>query len=70
LAEVALSESSESFLTAESDEFFDVYSDELFDCRNGPHDPGWLLTGCSGQVLNHLTVTVKGFAAAIYLRCL
>jgi len=29
---VALSESSESFLTAESDEFFDVYSDEFFDC--------------------------------------
>jgi len=32
LAEVALSESSDSFLTAESDEFFDVYSDEFFDC--------------------------------------
>jgi len=32
LAEVALSESSESFLDAESDEFFDVYSDEFFDC--------------------------------------
>jgi len=68
LAEVALSESSESFLTAESDEFFDMYSDKFL--LRGPHDPGWLLTRCSGQVLNHVTVTVKGFAAAIYLRCL
>jgi len=29
-----------------------------------PHEPCWLLKGCSGQVLNHLTVTVVGLKAS------